>query len=152
MELIKAKSKNNMLLEMQCMVAIERMDPMSLAHQPSSVLKQTESNESRVDCQPDSETQADVCANPLNVVQEEEEIDEPLDLTIGIRKVVDVDTISISDTEEAPIMISDDSDNETGTELRRLHEEDVSISYLLFILVNEDSFCCCKTLFHKQIH
>lgn len=159
-----------MLLDMQCMVVVERMDatpnvqqaqnlastetepeepqvsqepqepqePQELQEpqepqepqelqEPQEPQECRESQESQEDWVPDYGLQIEVRSEQLNGAQEEKVDEKPLDLSIGIRQVIEEDIISISDTEEAPIIISDDSDNETGTELRRSRGDQVSV-------------------------
>lgn len=74
---------------------------------------------------PDFAVQVDVCTEREDATQGKEVDEKPLDLSIGIRQAMEEDIITISDTEEPPIIISDGSDSETGTELGRLRREQV---------------------------
>lgn len=126
MELMKAHSQNDMLLETQCMVVVERMDAIPSVHQAQSLIASTqiEPDETQEDQIPHIEVQA------YDLVQEVEESDEkPLDLSICVQRGTDVDIISISDTDEAPIIISDDSDNGTDTEFGRTTEDQEVVSF-----------------------
>ncbi|XP_055296597.1 zinc finger protein 271-like [Sitodiplosis mosellana] len=116
-ELMKANSQNDMLLEMECMVVIEKMNPIP-SRTPSLVSTQIDAEEENL-----GEEGEMVEAQAYDVVQEEEVDEKPLDLSIRMRQVDDTDIISISDTEDVPIIISDDSDNETDTELGKAQNE-----------------------------
>lgn len=123
---MKAKLHRDIMLEMQCVVVIETLNPTPVTQEAQSLVStQTEEiEESQENRMPDVEVPTSNC------VQEAEEIDEkPLDLCISIRKRADEDTISISDTEEAPIIISDSSDNETDIELVGSETEQQVVSF-----------------------
>ena len=135
------------------MVVIERLDPIPNGAQKLNA-KQTEfeKDQEKVDKKEEQDEKKEegggvegrggvgeheemVESKSCDVIQEEDEDEKPLDLTTCMRRVDDSDIILISDTEEAPIVISDDSDNETDAELIEFipdEQQMVSITYFSF--------------------
>lgn len=110
---MKAKSHKDIMLEMQCVVVIETMNPKPVMQEVQSLV----STQTKVTEKHQENLMPDVEVPTNNSVQDSEEIDDkPLDLSISTRQRADEDIILISDTEEAPIIISDSSDNETDNE------------------------------------
>lgn len=94
---------------MECMVVIERMDPTpggAQADNPEPTNEELIEHEETEQEQEQEKGGESVEAYNSNVVKEE--VDEnPLDLSICMRQEEDEDVVILSDTEDAPIIISD---------------------------------------------
>lgn len=111
------------------MVVVERTD-LTPNQRQAQIIFQTQTE------QVEKELTADERSSPPNVVQENEKNAGPLDLSLNKRQATDIDTITVSEnarsgTDEAPIVISDDSDDDSDIEIVQSIDGPVSVLPLI---------------------